>query len=179
MKKLRFLYAAAIVVLGSSLGLSSCDLWNQLFPPNLVGLWRQDVTYTNVTSGYPTQFRFQFQFNADKTMEMDVYVVPVGGTQYVLFTGSQKGTYSVSNDIISITITELYTVTDQQTFAGTWSAMNESGTAQYSINGTTMTLTPDVDKNGQYDTTHPVESIYPGGGSGPTTDFTLTLQKVS
>ncbi len=178
MNNVRLIHVVGIVALVSSLSLSSCDLWNQLFPPSVVGTWRQDVSYTGVPSGYPTTFRFEFTFNADNTMESDLYVVPPGGTQYVLFDGSVRGTYSISKDVLTITVTEAYTVTDQATMTGSWSAASDTGEAQFSINGKTMTLTEDLDKNGQFDTSHPIEDTYPGGG-GTVTDVTLTLTKVS
>lgn len=179
MKGLRFAYLATVVVLVAIVGIvSSCSSNPSSI---LVGTWRQDVTYSNVPSTYPSSFRFQFQFNKDNTWEMDAFVLPPGQTTgWVLFEGS-KGTYSVSGDIITATTTESYGPLSSLTTPSSWTPVSpaETSTAKYSCSGTTLILTEDINGDGQYDTSHPIQDTYPGGGTGgPTYDITLTLTKI-
>ncbi len=179
MKRFAFiLWGPAILLVGSP-ALSSCQLWYQVFPPSVVGTWRQDVTYTAAQAGSssnPTQFRFQLVLGSDNSIQFVVYVMQ--NSSYMLLSGI-KGSYTTSNDeILNITQTGAY-VFDYTTQTGQWVTTSGTGSAKYSILRDTMTLTVDYDTSGTYDTTHPITDTYPGGTGGPSTDITYTLTKVS
>jgi hypothetical protein len=117
------------------------------------------------SSGNPLYFRFDWTFNADKSLEQVTYASS-NGTTYDLVMGF-KG------KILAVEYTE-------QDTGGGYGVLASpiTGTASFTVSWDVMTLIQDTDGNEVYDSSHPITGTYPGGGGGPTTDITLTLQKM-